>query len=107
MKIKSLTQADKVLELPGILGRHLHTRNNLEIVHLELAPEKKITEHKLPLHVLFFVMEGQASFTINNINYELEKNQYIEVEPEIERSLRNDSDSTLRLLVIKQNNINN
>ncbi len=107
MDIRTVSSAPKVLELPGITGRSLYTKDNLELVHIDLAPGRFIQEHDLPLHVIFFTLEGQATFKVNNHNYTLEKNQYIEVLPDIKRAVCNKSKENLKILVIKQNNKQN
>ncbi len=107
MDIRTVDNASKVLELPGITGRSLHIKGNMELVHLELEHGKLIQEHVLPLHVIFFILEGQATFNIDSDYYTLERNQYIEVLPNIKRAVYNKSKENLKILVIKQNNNKN
>ncbi|PLX13814.1 MAG: hypothetical protein C0597_11060 [Marinilabiliales bacterium] len=79
----------------------LHSEKHLELVHLQLNPQEKLEEHKNPFDVIFFVAEGKGILSIEGKNHKLKTNDVIKVTSDKNRAWINNSNTDLRLLVIK------
>ena len=99
MKIHNLKNSPKVpFDLEGFI---LHSENQIEIVHLLLKPGEKLSEHKNPFDVIFFVAEGLGILSIEGEEFELKPNDVTKVTSYKNRGWKNISNQDLRLLVIK------
>lgn len=99
MEIQNLNNAPKV---PIDLEAHiLHSGKSIELVHLLLKPGEILAEHKNPVDVIFFVIEGSGILTINGKPTNLKAADTLKVTQEIDRGWENNSDKDLKILVIK------
>lgn len=99
MKINKLSNSPKV---PFDLDGHiLHSENQLELVHLTLQPGESVSEHKNPFDVIFYVVQGSGTLTVENDSYELSANDTTKITSDKNRSWKNTGDQDLRILVIK------
>ena len=99
MQIKNIKNSVKV---PFNLEAHiLHSEKPIELVHLLLKPGEVLADHKNPFDVIFFVIEGSGLLRVDGKQYQLHKNDTLEVNMEKMRGWENNTASDLRLLVIK------
>jgi len=101
MKKMNINDLTPFYTIPLIRGRRIHQSNHLEIVHLALEPGGVMEAHSMPVDVLFYVLEGNGNLYVNDIQYLLSKDEFIEVPKAAMRFWRNESDAPLNLLVIK------
>ena len=73
----------------------------LEIIELEIAPGSGLKPHDMPSKVIFFVIEGTGTFTYGDRVETVSPNEMVHVNPGQLRFWANNTDKTLRLLVIK------
>ncbi|MCF8296220.1 MAG: cupin domain-containing protein [Saprospiraceae bacterium] len=99
MKVTELNSAPKV---PFDLdGKILFSQENIEIVHLTLQPAEEIDIHKNPVDVLFWVLNGTATLTIETEEHVFGVGNLIEVGCEENRGWKNTGDEKFEILVIK------
>jgi len=99
MKIQNLSNSPKVpFDLEGFI---LHSEKQIELVHLLLKPGEALAEHKNPFDVIFFVAEGTGLLSIEGKETELKMNDVTKVTSDKNRGWKNNTNSNLRLLVIK------
>jgi len=72
-----------------------------EVIRLHLAPGDSMENHINDWRIIFFVLRGRGSLTIEGSLYELQTEQSIAVEAGKERFWSNPGDQMLELLVIK------
>ncbi len=101
MTVKSLKNAEVIFNMEGAMGNKLHKKNNIEIVHLNIKKNIKLEKHKLPLDVVFYVLNGNGFFYYNDESIKVEKGTLIECPKNSERSWENSGDEDLKVLVIK------
>ena len=99
--IKNDQNAETVFETDGITGKKLNVENGCEYVQLNIAANKEIEPHVLPMPVTFYVLNGNAELTINNEQVIAKKGDLIEVKAGSSRAWKNMGDEELVLLAIK------
>ena len=82
-------------------GRFLYRASNYEIVHITLQPRESIPVHTNPFDVVFFIIEGIATLTIDTETEDLNKNDTIFINQSVNRGLENKTNKVMRLLVFK------
>jgi mannose-6-phosphate isomerase-like protein (cupin superfamily) len=99
MKVNTLTTAEKV---PFNLdGRKMYTGLNVELVHLSLKPAEVLEKHSNPFDVVFYILEGSGIVETDDESINVEPDMCIEIEMGINRGITNNSNSLLRVLVVK------
>ena len=99
MKVTELKSASKV---PFNLdGRILFSQENVEIIHLTLQPGEEIDIHKNPVDVLFWVLNGVATLTVEEKEFVFGKNNLIEVGSKENRGWKNKGNEIFEILVVK------
>jgi quercetin dioxygenase-like cupin family protein len=99
MNIRNLTNSPQVpFDLDAFI---LHSEEKIEIVHLLLKPGEKLNEHKNPFDVIFFVVEGKGTLSVETEEYILKKNDTVKITSDKNRGWVNKSNQNLRMLVIK------
>jgi len=82
-------------------GRKMFTSDKLELVHVLLKPGELIEKHPNPIDVVFFILSGKGTLTVEDNVYESEENSTIFVPAQLMREWHNTGDTDLRILVIK------
>jgi quercetin dioxygenase-like cupin family protein len=82
-------------------GRKLYTSDKIGLVHLRLDPGEAVETHINPLVVVFYVLEGTGTVTLDKQEIECSPGTVIEVPAGLNRGWQNRGDSVLRLLVVK------
>jgi len=100
--IKKFENSKIVLENDGVIGRSIAEINDSEFVHLSLSPGKIVPDHALDINVVFYVVTGNGTISINGDSIEAEKNDIINVESGAQRSWVNNGNEILELFVIKK-----
>lgn len=98
----SFSEAKVIYETDNSIGKLLLSSEELDIVHLTVSSNSQIDSHSIPQPIFFFVIEGSGIIEINGKEFFLNQNDMISVEPELQRSWTNNSNSALKLLGIKQ-----
>lgn len=73
-----------------------------EIVRVHLEPGEFIDTHINPLVVIFFILAGTGTLTVDGDTFNLKKDDAIRVEKGLSRKWHNTAEESLEFLVIKQ-----
>jgi len=92
----------RVYKEEGAIGHLVLSRNNLELVNLNLDAGGIVAEHTLPFPAIFYIIKGEGTFILDGESFKVSKDSTITVGPDILRGWANDSSNTLEVLVIKQ-----
>jgi len=87
--------------LASPLALKCFNNKEFEIILLSLKKGESIPMHKNPYDVLFYVISGKGTLTIEHENTELDKNELAYVQKEEDRSWINNDEEILELMVIK------
>ncbi len=98
-KIENIDKRKKVLETP--LAFSCFNNEKLELVEICMKQNESIPMHKNPVHVVFYVIEGEGSLRIGEESWVLKKGEVVEISPEEDRSWSNPFREDLKLLVMK------
>lgn len=79
--------------------------SDYEIIHLCLKKGEILNKHTNQLGVIFYVIQGNGSITVNDDSFAVEKDDLISIKPNIERSWKNIGKDELRILVLKDKKI--
>ncbi|MEI6089507.1 MAG: cupin domain-containing protein [bacterium] len=88
----------------GIDARKIYSKVDAQVMHLTLKPGEGLLTHKTPVDVFFYVLEGTGIVEIGDEREEVEKDSIIASPANIPHSLKNESDSIVRFLVVKTPN---
>ncbi len=92
----------EVMKTPhGVDVRKLYDTEHAQIIHITLKPGESLKRHITPVDVAFYVLEGKGIVEIGDEKQEVEKDTLIDSPANIPHCWYNESDSTLRFLVIK------
>ena len=101
-KIINPEKGNVVLDIPGVSGKMFYQSKQLELVNLKIDTGKSIESHKLPIDVVFYLVEGELEFTVDNKKINLNSTEVVEVKAFQERAVFNKSEKNATLLVMKQ-----
>jgi mannose-6-phosphate isomerase-like protein (cupin superfamily) len=90
----------------GIDARKIYDQADAQVMHLILKPGEGLKTHKIPVDVFFYVLEGTGIVEIGDEREEVKKDNIIESPANIPHTLKNESDSIVRFLVVKTPNPN-
>ncbi len=81
--------------------RKLYDTKNAMAVHIKLEPGESLKKHITPVDVFFYVLEGIGIVEIGDEKNEVSKDSLIDSPAGIPHCWYNESDKTLRFLVVK------
>lgn len=81
--------------------RKLYDTENAMTVHITLQPGESLIKHVTPVDVFFYVLEGKGIVEIGDEKKEVVMDTLIDSPARIPHCWYNESDSTLRFLVVK------
>jgi mannose-6-phosphate isomerase-like protein (cupin superfamily) len=85
----------------GIDVRRLYDSEHALASHLTLQPGEKLIRHITPVDVLFYVLEGEGVIEIGDEKKTVSSDTAIDSPKDIPHCWYNESDSPLRILVVK------
>ncbi len=101
MEIRKISTAVPLYDKEGVTGRKLTAGENVEIIHMTLEKGAYLLPHKTPFDAEFYASKGQAVFIIGEKEITAPEGSIISCPGNIEHGIRNDSDETINVLVIK------
>jgi mannose-6-phosphate isomerase-like protein (cupin superfamily) len=104
MKIVKVQETD-IKETPHkIDARELYNKETAQVVHIELKPDESLKPHKTPVDVFFYILEGTPDIFIGDEKQTVEKDSLVESPKNITHYFSNNSENTVRVLVVKAPN---
>ncbi|MGE4378667.1 MAG: cupin domain-containing protein [Candidatus Izemoplasmatales bacterium] len=97
----NLKDIDAVLNKYNVLAKTLVDHSNATIKNLFLNPGQAIPDHKVPMDVTFFIIEGRGKITIGGKTTIVGANDFLLCPPNTFMSVKADEDSYLSFLNIK------
>jgi quercetin dioxygenase-like cupin family protein len=92
----------KIIETPhGIDARRLYDKETAQAVHLRLKPGESLKRHITPTDVFFYVLEGKGIVEVGDEKKEVGPDTLIDSPANILHCWYNESDTDLRVLVVK------
>jgi len=85
----------------GVDARNISDTKSAQVVHITLQPGEALKKHITPVDVVFYVLQGQGVVEIDEERVEVGVDTLIESPAKIPHRWINESQRTLRILVIK------
>ena len=82
-------------------ARMLYDKDSAQAVHIQLNPGESLKPHITPVDVFFFVIEGTPDVLIGEEKKRIEINSLVESPKDIVHCIYNNTDSVVRILVVK------
>ncbi|MHA1124338.1 MAG: cupin domain-containing protein [Candidatus Heimdallarchaeota archaeon] len=101
MKVHKVSELERSQNPHGVESKHLVNDPPAVIIHLTLQPGEKLRRHETPTDVFFYVLEGTGVVLIGDVKKEVTADTLIESPNNLVHCWYNESDSILRILVIK------
>ncbi len=101
MKKVKWQEVEKTDNPHKIDARKLYDSKYAQVIHITLKPKEKLKRHITPVDVIFYVLEGKGIVEIGDEKEEVGKDTLIESPAGIPHCWYNESNETLRVLVIK------
>ena len=101
MELKIVETMAPVYDKDGVTGRKLTAGQNIEIIHMTLEKGAYLAPHKTPFDAEFYASKGNAVFVIGEKEIAAAEGSIIPCPGNIEHGIRNDSDESITVLVIK------
>jgi mannose-6-phosphate isomerase-like protein (cupin superfamily) len=94
-KVKETQKAD-TLDV-----RSIYNHENAQVAHLHLEAGQSLKPHITPVDVFFYVLEGTPDIMVGTETVTVEPDSLIESPKDIIHCIYNNSDSDIRVLVVK------
>ena len=101
MKITKVADAPVHQNPHGVDARKLYDTEHAQAVALTLQPGEQLKKHITPVDAIFFVLEGTGIVEVGDEKEEVSANTLIDSPAKIPHCWYNESDSVLRVLVVK------
>lgn len=89
------------LENEQVVARRRYVSDNTVAVEMRLQPGGSIPEHSTPEFVFFYILEGSGTLTIGGESADVYKGMVATCPSDVNKSLSNNSDELLKVLVVK------
>ena len=101
MKISKVTETP-IRETPHkVDARMLYDKDSAQAVHIKLNPGESLKPHITPVDVFFFVIEGTPDVLVGEEKIKVDVNSLVESPKDIVHCIYNNSDTVVRVLVVK------
>lgn len=85
----------------GIDARKVYSKEDAEIIQMNLTPGQTLIKHATPVDVIFYIVEGSGQVLIGDEAIDAQKGQFVESPKNIIHSLSNTGTENFVVLVIK------
>ena len=101
MKVTNFQEQNKVKNPHGITSQKMYDMPEGLIMHLQLAAGEKLKPHITPVNVAFYVLEGNPTILVGKEKKQMQPDDLVESPKDIVHCIYNETDSQVRVLVIK------
>ena len=101
MKISKVSDTPIKNNVHQVDARVLYNNESAPAVHMQLNPGERLKPHITPVDVFFFVIEGTPDVLIGEEKKRIETNSLVESPKDIVHCIYNDTESIVRILVVK------
>lgn len=85
----------------AVMAKKLLSKDEVEVVRIELAPGSSLPVHSTPVEVFFYIIEGRGEVEIGAEREAVSAGCVVESPKDIPHGLHNTSDSHFEVLVVK------
>lgn len=85
----------------GVDARKIYDTENAVAVHMTLKPGESLKKHITPVHVFFYVLEGNGIVEIGDEKKNIKKDSLIESPAKIPHCWYNEGEKDLQILILK------
>ena len=101
MKVSKVAETP-IRETPHkVDARMLYDKDSAQAVHIQLSPGESLKPHITPVDVFFFVIEGTPDVLVGEEKRKVDVNSLVESPKDIVHCIYNNSDTVVRVLVVK------
>ena len=101
MQITKLSETAVKETVHKVDARELYNKDSAQAIHISLKAGESLKPHITPVDVFFFVIEGTPEILVGKEKKTVEANSLIESPKDIPHCISNNSDSLVRVLVVK------
>jgi mannose-6-phosphate isomerase-like protein (cupin superfamily) len=101
MKIKIVEKVDLNSKHKDLTPQNLYDSDHAKVMHVTFQPGVAQSKHINNVSVLFYFLEGSGRIEVNSISTKIEEGIAVESPANSEHCIYNDSDTIMRVLVIK------
>lgn len=101
MQIIRMREVEGKINQRGVEAKLLIQHENAKVMNLVLQPGNVIPEHKVPVNVFFYVVQGKGTIKIGSEESVVRETDIILCPPNTEMSLRADQNDTFVVLNVK------
>jgi quercetin dioxygenase-like cupin family protein len=101
MKVVEVRDVQSKPNPHGVDVRNISDTESAQVVHITLKPGESLKKHITPVHVVFYVLEGQGIVEIGDERKEVGADTLIESPAKIPHRWINESKGLVRILVVK------
>jgi len=101
MNANVFKECDAVIENEKVVARRRFVSDSTAAIEIQLQPGGEIPEHDTPEAVFFYILEGSGILTVDGERSEVTRGMVADCLSGIKKSLFNNSDELLSVLVVK------
>jgi len=101
MKTIRISEAEARKNPHDVDARKLYDSEHAMVTHITLKPGEQLKKHITPVDVFFYVLQGKGIIEIGEEKKEVEMDTLIDSPAKIPHCWYNESNSDLRVLVVK------
>ncbi len=101
MKTRNYIDLEGTNNPHGIQSSKMYDSEHALIMHLSLKAGQQLKPHITPVDVAFYVLEGEPTILVGDEKVQVKKDDIIESPKDIVHCIYNDTDSDVRVLVMK------
>ncbi|MDF1566537.1 MAG: cupin domain-containing protein [Spirochaetaceae bacterium] len=101
MKIVTPKEGKETLNENRVVGTKLLSKDEVDVVHLEIAPGRSLPVHTTPTEVFFYILEGTGEAEVGEERRPVGRDTLVESLRDIPHGLHNTGTGPFRVLVVK------
>lgn len=101
MNILNLNEVPQIPTPHGVKVQKLYDTEHAQTMHITLKPGEALKRHITPVDVFFYVLEGEGMVEIGDEKETVRRDALIDSPAGIPHCWYNESDSDVRILVVK------
>ena len=101
MNIVSPKEGQEAYNKDKVVGTKILSKEEVDVVHLDIAPGKSLPVHSTATEVFFYVLEGTGEIEVGDEREQVSKDTLVESPRNIPHGLHNTGTGPFRVLVVK------
>jgi mannose-6-phosphate isomerase-like protein (cupin superfamily) len=101
MQTIDLSNVETMPNMHDVDARKLHDTEDVQVVHIELAPAEALKPHVTPVDVFFYGLEGRGVVEVGEEQQPIARDTLVYSPANVRHRLMNESDTAFRFLVVK------